>query len=182
VLSEHFAYLRRLKGEFASGDKEEGLDLWSLDVDLLEGGDNKSSRFSRPILCTGKDVAFGESDGDRFFLDRRGFFETGFEDAHEQFSSEEHVLKLHSLCVGYVFCLRPFILGWWTETGFPVIVVVSMNGSFFLLLKYVHKTSTYGVDEDGRDCWAMMMMLGWRERVYWLSIGRFESRTELVGI
>ena len=38
---------------------------------------------------------------------------------------------------------------------------------------------TYGVDEDGRDCWAMMMMLGRRGKGYWLSIGRFGSRTEL---
>lgn len=83
VLSEHFAYLRRLEGEFSSRDKEEGLDLWFLDVDLLEGGDNESSRFARSILGTGEDVTFGESDGDRLFLDRRRFFKTGFEDAHE---------------------------------------------------------------------------------------------------
>ena len=83
VLSEQFAYLGRLKGEFSSGDKEEGLNLWFLDVDLLEGGDNKSGSFARSVLGPGENVTFGERDGDRLFLDRRRFFETSFEDTHE---------------------------------------------------------------------------------------------------
>ena len=83
VLAEQFAYLRSLEGEFSGGDEEEGLDLWFLDVDLLEGGDNESSSFARSVLGTSEDVTFGERDGDRLFLDRRRFFETSFEYAHE---------------------------------------------------------------------------------------------------
>jgi hypothetical protein len=61
--------------------------------------------------------------------------------------------------------LRPLILGWGAETGFPVIVVTGKGRDVsFFFLELVRERFTYGVDEDGRDCWAMMMMmmLGWR--------------------
>jgi hypothetical protein len=72
--------------------------------------------------------------------------------------------------------LRPFILGWGAETGFPVVIVVSIGVSI-IFPKPENKMPTHGVDEDGRDCWAIMaMMFGWRGRVYWLVICRFGSQ------
>jgi hypothetical protein len=41
-------------------------------------------------------------------LDGRGFFKTGFEDAHEEFAAEEHVLEFEAFGGSYVF-------GLWTE-------------------------------------------------------------------
>jgi hypothetical protein len=58
--------------------------------------------------------------------------------------------------------LRPLILGWGAETGLPVIVVVAKNDSV-IFPRLISKRFAHVVDEDGRDCWAMVMMFGWGE-------------------
>lgn len=90
-----------------------------VDVNLLEGGDNEGGCFSGAVFGTGEDVAFGEGKGDGFFLDGRGLFEAGLEDAHEEFTSDGHVLEFEALGCGDIFCLWARVPGWGTQTRFP---------------------------------------------------------------
>lgn len=107
MFSKDFADLRCLQSEFTSGDEEEGLDLGFIDVNLLECRDNESGSLAGAVLCTGKDIAVGECDGDSFFLYWRGLFETCFKDAHEELAAEVHVFEFKTLGSCHVFCLRP---------------------------------------------------------------------------
>ena len=119
VLAEYLADLGGLERELARRDEQKRLDLGFAHVDLLEGGDDECGCFACAVLGAGEDVALGEGDGDGFLLDRRGLFEPGFEDAHEELSTEEHVLEFGALGGGDVFGLRAEVLWWWTQTGFP---------------------------------------------------------------
>ena len=70
MFPENLADLGCLQGELAGGHEEQGLDLWLIDVDLLERGDHKGCGFAGTVFRACKDVALCESDGDGFFLDR----------------------------------------------------------------------------------------------------------------
>lgn len=107
MFSEDFTNLRGLESKFTGRDEEECLDLVLIDVDLLKGGYDKSSGFACAVLCTSKNISFGEGDGDGFFLYWGGFFETCLENAHKEFTADEHVFKFGTLGGGYIFCLWP---------------------------------------------------------------------------
>jgi hypothetical protein len=120
MFAQYLAHLSRLESEFAGGDEEEGLDLWLVDVDLLERGDDERSRLAGAVLGSGEDVTFGEGDGDGFFLDRRRLLESGFEDAHEQLPAEEHVFEFEALRRRHIFCLRSEVFWGCFQPGAPV--------------------------------------------------------------
>ena len=92
------------------------------EIDLLEGGNNEGRSFACAVLCTGKDIAFGEGDWDGFFLNRRWFFEPGFKDAHKELTAKEHLFKFEAFGGRYIFCLWSDVFWWWSKTDFPVTV------------------------------------------------------------
>lgn len=123
MLAKVLAHLRSLQCEFSCWNQEESLDLILGNVDLLEGRYNEGGSLAGAVFGTGEDVAFCEGDGDGFFLDGRGFFETGFKDAHKKFAAEEHVLKFEAFGGGHIFGLWTEVFWWWSQTGFPGFVV-----------------------------------------------------------
>ena len=119
MFSKYFAHLGCLECKFTCWYEEKGLNFVLVDIDLLEGGDNEGCCFACTVLCTGKDITFRQGDWDGFFLNRRWFFETGFEDAHEEFTAEGHFLKFDAFSGRYIFCLWSSVFWWWSKTGFP---------------------------------------------------------------
>ena len=119
MFPQNLAHLRRLQRELTGRDEEEGLNLAFVSVDLLEGRDDEGGGFACAVLGSSKNVAFGEGDRDGFFLNRGGTLESGFENAHEQFSSELHVFELEPLGCCHVLSLWTVIFYWYVEVGFP---------------------------------------------------------------
>lgn len=70
VFSKRLADLRCLESQFSRGYQDQGLNLAVLGVDAFESGNDESSRLSGAVLCAGKDISAGKSDGDSFFLNR----------------------------------------------------------------------------------------------------------------
>lgn len=68
MFSKDFTDLGGLESEFTGGDEEECLYLVLIDVNLLKGGYDKSSGFAGTVLCTSKNITFGEGNGNGFFL------------------------------------------------------------------------------------------------------------------
>ena len=95
MLAQVLAHLGCLERKLTRRDEEEGLNLGKGDVDLLEGGNNEGGGLACTVLCTGKNVAFGESKGDGLFLNGRGTFKAFFKDSHQQFAAQVHVLPFH---------------------------------------------------------------------------------------
>ena len=114
MLAKVLAHLRRLEGELARRDQEEGLDFVLGYVDLLEGGYDEGGSLTGAIFGTGEDVAFCKGDRNGFFLDRRGLFKTGFEYTHEEFAAEVHVLEFKAFGGRHIFCLWAEVFGWWS--------------------------------------------------------------------
>lgn len=129
VFAERLADLTRLECEFSRRNEEESLDLWDLGVDAFEGRDDKGGRLAGSVLGSREDIATGQGDRDSFLLDGRRSFKlgreggdesggesvlrwgsgggrtgretyAGLEDAHEEFTLEEVVLKVVALGVG----------------------------------------------------------------------------------
>lgn len=123
MLSQNLANLTRLKRELTGGYEEECLDLVPTNVYLLERWDDEGRGLARAVFGAGEDVAFGEGDGDGFFLDGGRSFETCFENSHEEFTAEEHVLEFNTLEGFHIFGLRSVVSGWWTKTGAPVAIL-----------------------------------------------------------
>ncbi len=66
-------------------------------VGALENGDGECRSFAGSVFGASQNVAAGQCDRDRLFLDGRGAFEPRFEDAHEQFTFQKVVFEFVSL-------------------------------------------------------------------------------------
>ena len=111
VLSERLCDLTCLESKLTGGHQKDGLNFVLLGVELFERRDDIGSCLARTVLGTRQDIATGECDRDGLFLDGGGALETGFKDAHKEFTFEKVIFELVAFCVEHIFGLRTLIFG-----------------------------------------------------------------------
>ncbi len=70
VLSQGLAHLRCLERKLTGWDENETLNLVVLWVDTFEGWDDESGGLPGSVLCASEDIAAGQCDWNRLFLNR----------------------------------------------------------------------------------------------------------------
>lgn len=121
VLPQGFADLRSLQGQFPCWHEDECLDVAVLGIDSLEDGYYEGSGFACAIFGACQNVAAGEGDGDRFFLNGRGLFEASFKDTHHELSFDIEIFEFEAFGCSDILCLYSSVFGGFLQACLPIL-------------------------------------------------------------